>query len=51
MVIYKCKCGDELVMTENTEKSRDEKREFKVRHHKDKGHGWARRVVKRGKYA
>lgn len=51
MVIYKCKCGDELAMTENTEKSRDEKRAFKEKHHKDKGHGWVRLTVKRGKYA
>lgn len=33
MVIYKCQaCGDELAMTENTEKSRDTKRAWKEKH-------------------
>lgn len=52
MVIYKCKrCGDVLVVIDNTEKSRNEKREFKKKHHEERGHGWMRQVVKRGKNA
>ena len=57
MIIYKCQCGEELAMTENTEKSRDEKRNWKERHNEkvngrfNVGHGWLRLVVKRGKYA
>jgi len=32
MVIYKCNCGDELAVTENTEQSRNEKRGWKTKH-------------------
>jgi len=32
MIIYKCQCGDELQMSENTEKSRKTKEEWKKKH-------------------
>lgn len=32
MVIYKCKCGDELAVTENTGRSMDKKRAWKDKH-------------------
>ena len=32
MVIYKCNCGDELAVTENTGRGMDEKRAWKEQH-------------------
>lgn len=62
MILYKCDCGDQLVMTENTEQSRVKKKLWKSEHSApmiqkspkrkvpDRGragiHGYSRRVVK-----
>lgn len=62
MILYKCDCGDQLAMTENTESSRVKKKLWKKEHSAplfqkspkrkvpDKGragiHGYDRRVVK-----
>lgn len=32
MILYKCQCGDELVIAENTEKSRKKKKSWKQKH-------------------
>lgn len=32
MVIYKCNCGDELIIADNSEKTRDIKRTWKDKH-------------------
>lgn len=50
MIIYKCtKCDDELLIRDNTEKSRDVKRTWKKKHHKDNGHGYIRLKAKKEK--
>jgi len=47
MIIYVCEYGDEYIANENTEESRDRKREWKRKHDKKNfGHHWARRVVR-----
>jgi len=55
MVIYKCQCGDEFPILENTEISRDQKRIWKSQHneyHSDGslnvGHNWKRIVIRKG---
>lgn len=61
MILYKCSCGDQLAMTENTEQSRVKKKLWKQEHSAplvprnragkvpDRGragiHGYVRRVV------
>jgi len=48
MVVYKCKCGEELVVSNNSEKMRKVKKQWKKDHDKKKvGHGWSRLVVSR----
>lgn len=49
MVIYKCNCGDELIVKENTEQSRYGKKAWKNKHDKEKGHHWTRNIIKRKK--
>ena len=62
MILYVCNCGDQLVMSENTEQSRVDKKNWKQEHSAplfqktpkrkvpEKGragiHGYVRRVVK-----
>jgi len=50
MIIYKCICGEELPISENTEKSRKEKKRWKNEHDKQlSGHRWKRIVIKKSK--
>jgi len=37
MIIYKCKCGDELTVRDNSEISRENKRAWKQKHGTRKG--------------
>lgn len=55
MILYKCQCGEQLLASENTEKSRNEKRAWKETHRSTKeklnpGHGYQRLVVKKKKH-
>lgn len=61
MILYKCKCGDELLVKTNTEASREAKREFKKAHRTrhgynrqegsteihNPGHGYTRTIAKK----
>ncbi len=48
MILYKCICGQELVVSENSEAARAGKRAFKKAHDKKQpGHKWTRLVMKR----
>jgi len=50
MIVYTCKCGAKLAITDNTEETRTSKREWKAKHRKGKknpGHGYQRNAVQR----
>lgn len=47
MVLYRCICGKELEVSDNSEDSRARKRAFKKVHDKKQpGHKWSRIVMK-----
>jgi len=47
MILYRCACGAKLLVEENTERSRREKRAWKKKHdEKNGGHKWMRLTLK-----